>query len=121
LQETELPKVQRIASVTPKRRRMANALDVVIESIRALTPASAEAPSVEGENTKKSAEADITQVAAKAGPSAPTEAGPSEAIEKGAETRPSDATKASLLLEKERATEESESLPLEHLLRNWNL
>jgi hypothetical protein len=60
LQETELPKVQRIASVTPKRRRMTSVLDAVIESTRALTPASVEAPSAEGENTKKSAEADIT-------------------------------------------------------------
>jgi hypothetical protein len=109
LQETELLKVQRIASVTPKRRRMVSVLDVVIESTRALTPASAEAPSAEGKNTKKSAEADITQVAAEAGHSAPAEARPSEAVEKDAETRPSDTAKALLLLEKERATKESES------------
>jgi hypothetical protein len=96
-QGTEVPKIAKIASVTPKRRRMASVLDAVMESTKALTPASAKAPNVEGENTKKSAEASITQVAAEAGPSAPTEA------------RPSDAAKASLLLEKERATEESES------------
>jgi hypothetical protein len=84
-------------------------LDTVMESTKALTPASAEAPSAEGENTKKSAEAGMAQVAAEAGPSAPAEARPSKAIEKGAETRPSDAAKAPLLLEKERATEESES------------
>jgi hypothetical protein len=63
---------------------MASVLDAVIESTKALTRASAEAPSVEGENTKKSAEASITQVAAEAGPSAPAEARPSEAFEKGA-------------------------------------
>ena len=60
LQEIELSNVQKIASVTPKRRRMASVLDDVIESTKALTPASAEAPSVEGKNTKESAEAGIT-------------------------------------------------------------
>ena len=104
-----MPKIAKIVSVTSKRRRMASVLDAVMESTKALTPASTEAPSVEGENTKKSAEAGMTQVAADAGPSAPAEARPSKAIENGAESRPSDATKAPLLLEKERATEESES------------
>jgi hypothetical protein len=59
-QGTEVPKVAKIASVTPKRRGMASLLDAVIESTKALTPASAEAPSVEGENTKKYVEAGIT-------------------------------------------------------------
>jgi hypothetical protein len=104
-----MSKVQRIASVTPKRRRMASDLDAVIESTRALTPASAEAPSTESENTKKSVEANITQVAAEAGPLAAAEARPAEVVEKDAKTRPSDAAKALLLLEKERVTEESES------------
>ena len=97
---------------------MASVLEAILESTKALTPASTKAPSVEGENTKKSAEVVITQVATEAGPSALAEARPSEAVEKGAETRPSDAAKAPLLLEKERATKESEPLPLEHLLRN---
>jgi hypothetical protein len=78
---------------------MASVLDAVMESTKALTPASAEAPGTEGENTKKSAEVGMTQVADEAGPSAPAEVRPSEAIEKGAETRPSDAAKAPLLLE----------------------
>jgi hypothetical protein len=60
LQEAELPKVQKIASITPKRRRMASVLDVVMESSKALTPASTKAPSVEDKNTKKSAEAVMT-------------------------------------------------------------
>jgi hypothetical protein len=64
---------------------------------------------VEGKNTKESAEAGITQIVAEAGPSVPVEARPSEVVEKGAETRPLDVAKAPLLLEKERATEESES------------
>jgi hypothetical protein len=108
-QGTEVPKIAKIALVTSKRRRMASVLDAVMESTKVLTPASAEAPSVEGKNTKKSVEAGMTQVAAEAGPLAPNEARPSEAIEKDAETRPSDAPKAPLLLEKERATEEFES------------
>jgi hypothetical protein len=108
-QETDVPKIAKIASVTPNRRIMASVLDTVMESIKALTLASAEAPSVEGENTKKSVEAGMTQVVLEAGPSPPAKARPSEAADKDAESRPSDATKASLLLEKERATEESES------------
>jgi hypothetical protein len=109
LQEAELPKVQKIALVTPKRRRMASVLDAVMESTRALTPASAESPSVEGKNIKKSVEVGMTQVAAEVEPYAPAQVRPSETIEKCAETRPSDAAKASILLEKEKATEGSES------------
>ena len=104
-----MPKIAKIVSVTSKRRRMASVLDAVMESTKALTPASAEAPSVEGVNTKRSAEASMTQDAAEVGPSAPAEAKPLEAVEKGAETRPLDAAKTPLLLDKERAAEESES------------
>jgi hypothetical protein len=59
----ELPKVQKTAAATPKRRRMASVLDAVIETMKALTPAP----------TKKAAEAAKYQVEAKARPSAPTE------------------------------------------------
>jgi hypothetical protein len=59
LQETELPKVQKIASITPKRK-MASVLDVVMESSNALTPASANAPCVEDKDTRKSTEAVVT-------------------------------------------------------------
>jgi hypothetical protein len=58
----ELPKVQKTAATTPKRRRMASVLDAVIETTKALTPAS----------TKKAAEATKNQVEAEAGPSTPT-------------------------------------------------
>jgi hypothetical protein len=58
----ELPKVQKTAAATPKRRRMASVLEAVIETTKALTPAP----------TKKAAEAAKNQVEAKAGPSAPT-------------------------------------------------
>jgi hypothetical protein len=97
---------------------MASVLDTVMESTKVLTPASTKAPSVEGENTKKSTEAGMTQVVAEARPSAPVEARPSEAVEKGAESRPSDATKASLLLEKRGLPKNLNPLLLEHLLRN---
>ena len=60
LQETEQSKVQKVVSMTPKRRRMASILDAVMESTKALTPTPIEAPSVEVKNTKKSAEADMT-------------------------------------------------------------
>jgi hypothetical protein len=59
----ELPKVQKIAAATPKRRRMASVLDAVIETTKALTLAP----------TKKVAEAAKSQVEAEARPSAPTE------------------------------------------------
>jgi hypothetical protein len=58
----ELLKVQKPAAATPKRRRMASVLDAVIETTKALTPAS----------TKKAAEAAKNQVEAEARPSAPT-------------------------------------------------
>jgi hypothetical protein len=60
LQEAELPKVQNIASINPKSWRMANVLDAVMESTRALTHVSTEAPNVEGENIKKSTEVGMT-------------------------------------------------------------
>ena len=60
--ETKLPKVQKASVATPKRRRMASVLDVVIETTKALTTTS----------TKKTFEAAKNQVEAEAGPSAPT-------------------------------------------------
>jgi hypothetical protein len=93
--ETELPKVSEIPTVTPKRRRMANVLDVVMESTKVLTPASAEVPNMGEKNTKEIAEADMSQVGIEAGPSVPTETGPMEVVEKNIEARPSDATKTS--------------------------
>jgi hypothetical protein len=37
--EATLPKVQKASATTPKRRRMANVLDVVLETTKALSPA----------------------------------------------------------------------------------
>jgi hypothetical protein len=61
--EAKLPKVQKAPAETPKRRRMASVLDVVLETTKALSPAP----------TKKIAEAAKVQAEAEAGPSAPTE------------------------------------------------
>jgi hypothetical protein len=107
LQETELPKVSKIAAINPKRRRMANVLDTVIESVKVSTPALA--PAAEGEALKKSSEATRAQTTAEAGPSVPAKARSSKAAEEGTETRPSEAAGAPLLLEKEGDDEESES------------
>jgi hypothetical protein len=107
LQRVELPKVSKIPATTSKRR-MASVLDAVMESAKALTPASTEAPSTEGEIVKRSAKAGTTQDVVEAEPSAPTEARSSEGAEEGAEARPSEATEGPLMLGKEGATEESE-------------
>jgi hypothetical protein len=37
--KANLPKVQKASTATPKRRRMANMLDVVLETTKALSPA----------------------------------------------------------------------------------
>jgi hypothetical protein len=108
LQEAELSKVQKTASITPKRRRMTSVLDAVMESTKILTPASVEAPSMGEKNTKESVEAAITQVETEAVPSAITEAGPMEIVEEKTESRSLDAGKVPLSLEKEKATEGSE-------------
>jgi hypothetical protein len=70
-QESELPKVSKVPAITPKRRRMASVLDIIMESSKVQTPASA--PDRKGEIPKKSSEAGMTLDTAKAGPSAPVE------------------------------------------------
>jgi hypothetical protein len=91
----ELPKVSKAPAVTPKRRRMASMLDVVLETTRALTPAPA----------KETAEAATVRVETEAGPSAPTEAGPA-----GTEQRTKQGSSdAGLALEKKDAPEKVKS------------
>jgi hypothetical protein len=92
---TELPKPSRIPATTPRKRRTASMLDAIIESVKTSTPASAEASSTEGEISKKSGEAGLTQTISKAGPSV------------SAEVRPSKI--APLILEKEGALEKYKS------------
>ena len=70
-------------------------LDAVMESVKTSTPASAEAPSTEGEILKKSDKAGMAQTVSEAGPSVSAEAIPSEI--------------APLILEKEGAPEKSMS------------
>jgi hypothetical protein len=92
---TELPKPSRIPATTPRKRRMASVLDIVMESVKTSTPASAEAPSTEGEISKKSDEASLAQTISEVVPSASVEARPSKI--------------APLILEKEGAPEKSKS------------
>jgi hypothetical protein len=61
--EASLPKVQKAPAATPKRRRMANVLDAILETTKALSPGA----------TKKDTEATKVQNVAKARPSAPIE------------------------------------------------
>jgi hypothetical protein len=78
--EAKLPKVQKASAVTPKRRRMANVLDAVLETTKALSPAPtkkiAEAAKAQAEDETGQAEAEATkaQAEAEAGPSAPAAA-----------------------------------------------
>jgi hypothetical protein len=87
-QGLESPKVSKIPTITPKRRRMASVLDIVVESAKVLAPASM--LDKEGNIPRKSNEARISQDTAEAGPPACTKANPSGAtlfLEKGKHTR----------------------------------
>jgi hypothetical protein len=90
--EIKLPKVQKASAATPKRRRMANMLDVVLETTKALSPALAKkvAPTEtksQAEAKTRHAEAEVAQIQAeaKAGPSVPTETEPAILEEKATE------------------------------------
>jgi hypothetical protein len=76
--EATVPKVQMGSAVTPKRRRMANVLDVVLETTKTLSLAptrKAEASKAQPEADSKHAkiEAATIQAETEAGPSVPTE------------------------------------------------
>jgi hypothetical protein len=87
-----LPKVQKTSAATPKRRRMANVLDAVLETTKALSPAPTkkvtptEAKS-QAETETRQAETEATQVQAEteARPSVPTETEPTAPEEKATE------------------------------------
>jgi hypothetical protein len=70
--EPELPKVAKTPAITPKRRRMASALDAVMETTRALTPTP----------VNKVAEAAIARAEPEVRPSVPPEAEPTETEER---------------------------------------
>jgi hypothetical protein len=57
--EANLSKMQKTSAATPKRRRMANVLDAVLETTKALSPAPAK--KVAPTETKSQAEAEIGQ------------------------------------------------------------
>jgi hypothetical protein len=77
LTEAKLPKVPKASVATPKRRRMANMLDAVLETTKALSPAPtrkvAEAAKAQTETETKQAEVEATKTQAEteARPSAP--------------------------------------------------
>jgi hypothetical protein len=90
---TELPKPSSIPAATPRKRRMASVLDVVMESVRTSAPTSTEALSTEAKDSRKTDDASMAHTIAEAGPlEAPTEARPSEsaplALEKSKSSAP---------------------------------
>jgi hypothetical protein len=107
--ERELPKMSKVPTITPKRRRMASVLDAVLESTRVPTPASVEVPSM----SEKAAETVTTRAEAEVGASVPTETGPVETVE--TEQGPSD---AALNLENKAHPRRLNLLPPKHLLKS---
>jgi hypothetical protein len=74
-----LPKAQKSSAATPKRRRMANVLDAVVETTKALSPSPAKKiVQAEAKATESQAEAEV-------GPSVPIETEPLVFEEKSAE------------------------------------
>jgi hypothetical protein len=86
--EATLPKVQKTSAATPKRRRMANVLDVVLETTKVLSPAAtkkvAETTKTQAEAKTRQAETEVAQAQteAEAGPSVPTKMEPADPEEK---------------------------------------
>jgi hypothetical protein len=95
--EVTVPKAQKILAATPKRRRMANVLDV-LETVKALssTPsrkiAEASKMQTEAETKPTEIEAAVSQDSAEAGPSELAEKKPSEIEEKATEEKASEQT-----------------------------
>jgi hypothetical protein len=86
-------KAQKSSATTPKRRKMVNVLDVVLETAKTLNPAPArkivEASKAQPEAETKQAEVEATiiQTETKAGPSEPAEIMPAEIEEKATEEK----------------------------------
>jgi hypothetical protein len=88
--EANLSKIQKTFAATPKRRRMANVLDVVLETTKVLSPALEKKvvppeTKSQAETETRQAEAAQVQAEAKAGPSVPTETEPAAVEEKATE------------------------------------
>jgi hypothetical protein len=77
--EATLSKVQKASAATPKRRRMANVLDAVLETMKVLSPVAtkkvAETTKTQAETKTRQAETEaaLAQTEAEAGPSVPIE------------------------------------------------
>jgi hypothetical protein len=80
---TSLSKVQKTSVATPKRRRMANVLDAVLETTKVLSPAPAK--KVAPTKAKLQAKTETRQAETEAGPSVPTEIEPATPEEKATE------------------------------------
>jgi hypothetical protein len=92
----ELPKPSNIPAATPRKRRMTNVLDAIMESMKTSTLASVEAPRTEAKVSKKSDEAGMAQTISEARPSeVPAEARSLKSVP--------------IILEKEGASEKSKS------------
>jgi hypothetical protein len=83
--EATLPKVQKASATTPKRRRMANVLDAVLEATKTMSPSPAkkvaqtEAKSqAEAKTGQAETEAMQAQANVEVGPSVPTEMEPAD-------------------------------------------
>jgi hypothetical protein len=91
--EATMPKTQKSSSTTPKRRRMANVLDVVLEMTKTLNPApsrkivEASKGQREAETKQAEVEASIIQTETEAGPSEPIEVKPAGVEEKAIEEK----------------------------------
>jgi hypothetical protein len=91
--ETKLTKVQKASTATPKRRRMTNVLDAVLETTKALSPtptkkiAKAAKAQAKAETGQVEVEAMKIQDEAEAGPPAPVAAKPAAPEEKNSRAR----------------------------------
>ena len=89
--EATVPKVQKGSVTTPKRRRMANVLDVVLETTKTLSPAptrkvvEAAKARLEADTKPAGIKAAIIQAEIEAGPSVPTEMERADPKEKSTE------------------------------------
>jgi hypothetical protein len=116
--EATVPRTQKSSVTTPKRRRMTNVLDVVLETTKTLssTPSRkiAEASKAQPEAETKQAEVEAATIQAetKAGPSEPTETEPTVVEEKAAEQIASEKVEAAAT----EASKESTDYIIRHAL-----
>jgi hypothetical protein len=93
LTEATMPKTQKSSTTTPKRRRMANVLDVVLEIAKTLNPApsrkivEASKAQLEAETKQAEVKATIIKTETEVGPSEPAEIEAAEIKEKATEEK----------------------------------